>query len=314
MIYDYENGIYAFDAHYERDGLVSIYIILDGGRAAIVDTANNKALPYALDALKKLGVTHESIDYILLTHVHLDHAGGAGLFMQEFPNAKLVVHPRGARHMIDPAKLVAGVQKVYGAEETERMYGTLIPVPQPRIVTPEDGDEFRLGNRLIVCLDTPGHAKHHMAYFDKTANAVFAGDAFGITHKGLEVGERQSVIPTTSPVQFDPESMHRSIDRIVALNPSAVYPTHFGQMRDVKGIAADLHRLIDDHVKAVVDAEGDLKKTYDGLIELFEAEKTRQGWPIASEEWRVVFNVTIELNAQGLCVWYEENKGTKNSA
>lgn len=313
MIYDYKNGIYAFDARYERDGVVSLYVVLDGERAAIVDTANNRALPYAVDALNELGVPRENVDYILLTHVHLDHAGGAGLFMREFENAKLVVHPRGARHMIDPAKLFASVQEVYGAEEAARMYGELLPVPESRVLTPSDGEVIRLGGRTIVCLDTPGHAKHHIAYLDRAADAVFAGDAFGVTHAGLYVNEGQGIIPTTSPVQFDAEAMRRSIDRIVALAPAAVYLTHFGAIRDVARTAADLHRLIDDHERAVERAGGDYERTLAALRALFEQELDRQAWPISKEEMRDTFKTTIELNAQGLCVWHGNRRAKDGS-
>ena len=311
MIQNCTNGVYAFDAHFECDGLVALYIIADGGRAAIVDTANNRALPYALGALAELNIPREAVDYIFLTHVHLDHAGGAGLFTQELPNAKLVVHARGARHMTDPTKLLAGVREVYGAEATERMYGSLIPVPASRVLTPRDGEVITLGGRSIVCLDTPGHARHHMVYFDRTANAVFTGDAFGITYPGFDVGGRQSAFPTTSPVQFDPEAMHRSIDRIVSLSPAALYPTHFGEMRGAERIAADLHRLIDAHVKIVSDAKGDLGETLAGLERLFEEEGIRENRPSPSPERQLYFGVELALNAQGLCVWYASKSGAE---
>lgn len=310
MIQDYGNSIYAIDAHFERDGLVSIYLIRDSGRAAFVDTANSRALPYVLDAMKELDIPRENIDAVFLTHVHLDHAGGAGLFMREFPNAKLIVHPRGARHMIDPSKLLAGVREVYGAEEAERMYGGLIPVKGSRVLTPADGDEITIGGRTIVCLDTPGHARHHMVYFDKEANAVFTGDAFGVTHSEFYADGRRSLLPTTSPVQFDPEAMRRSIDRIAGLEPTAVYLTHFGELRDVRRLAAELHRLLDEYLKVVTDAKGDPEKTRAALGELFEAERVRKGWTISAAELREAFRIEIKLSSQGLCLWYA-NRETK---
>lgn len=303
MICDYKNGVYAFDAHYERKGLVSIYIVADCGRAAIVDTAHNRALPYALAALKELGIPRENVDYVLLSHVHLDHAGGAGLFMQRLPNAKLVVHPRGARHMIDPSRLLAGAGEVYGAAEIARMYGTVIPVPPSRVLTPQDGCELPLGGRVVACLETPGHARHHMAYFDRTANAVFTGDAFGTTRKRFDAGG-PCAFPMTTPTQFDPVAMHRSIDRIAALKPAAAYPTHFGRMSGTEQIAADLHRMIDGHVSAVTRAGGNFERTCEALGELFEEERIRQSWPIAPGELRSALEIEIRLNALGLCAWY----------
>lgn len=305
MICDYRDGVYAFDAHYEREGSVSVYVVTDGGRTAVVDPAHNGALPRTMDALKELGVPRENVDYILLTHVHLDHAGGAGLLMRELPNAKLVVHPRGARHMVNPSRLVAGTREIYGETETERMYGTVIPVPPSRILTPEDGQAFPLSGRVITCMETPGHARHHMAYFDRAANAIFTGDAFGMTHRQLDAAGIQSVLPMTSPVEFDPIAMHRTIDRIAGLEPSAAYPTHFGQLRGVERIAVDLHRRIDDHVGATVRTEGDFKKTREALAELFESEKNRLGWQFSPTEPGGTLDRLIELNAMGLCAWYK---------
>jgi glyoxylase-like metal-dependent hydrolase (beta-lactamase superfamily II) len=128
---DYHNGIYAFDAGYVRPLLAAIHLIESEGRAAFVDTANFEVMPQALAALEARGLGTESVDYVILTHIHLDHAGGAGAMMEAFPNAKLVVHPRGARHMIEPTKLMAGVEGVYGRERARRMYGSLIPTTTP---------------------------------------------------------------------------------------------------------------------------------------------------------------------------------------
>ena len=162
----YDHGIYAVDSGYIRPQLNAIHLIVEHGQVAVVDTANNAALPRVLAALQALELTPASVAYVVLTHVHLDHAGGAGAMMQAFPEARLVVHPRGASHMADPARLFAAVQAVYGAAKAERLYGTLLPVPADRILTAGDGYPFDLAGRTLTCLETPGHARHHLCLLD----------------------------------------------------------------------------------------------------------------------------------------------------
>ena len=314
-VYEYEAGIYGIDSHYEADGRAAVYLVVDSGRVAMIDTAHNGAVKPVLEAMKKLGLSPDLVDYICLTHVHLDHAGGAGTFMRTFENAKLVVHARGARHMAAPDQLMEGVRAVYGAEETQRLYGELVPVSAERIVTPEDGQCLKLGGRRIVCLDTPGHARHHLAYFDETAGAVFSGDIFGMSYPELDrldEGGRQGVIPTTSPVQFDPEGMIASMDRILALHPGRLFPTHFGEVRNPSQIAEDLKRQIGEYVRVAEESRGDIDRIRGGLTKVFEEEARAQSWPQPWHNVREFFAREIEMNAQGLKVWYV-NKSKKRS-
>ena len=136
---DYGNGIVAFDAGYVRPVLAAIHMVIENGRVAFIDTGSNDALPNALAALRKLGLDASAVDYVMLTHIHLDHAGGAGSMMRACPEARLVVHPRGARHMAEPSKLVAGVTAVYGADYVQRVYGEILPIPVERIIEAPDG-------------------------------------------------------------------------------------------------------------------------------------------------------------------------------
>jgi hydroxyacylglutathione hydrolase len=303
----YTHGIYAFDAGYIRPQLAAIHLIVENGRVAVVDTASNACLPRALEALQTLGLSPASVDYVFLTHVHLDHAGGAGAMMQAFPDARLVVHPRGARHMADPTKLFAAVQDVYGAAEAHRLYGDLLPVAVNRILEAGDCFSFNLASRTLVCLDTPGHARHHLCLLDTHSGCLFTGDIFGLSFRELDVDGRPSVIPTTTPTQFEPEVMHQSVDRILAYRPEALYLTHFAQVRDVARLGDDLHRLIDAHL-AVAERERDSgpergARILNGLWALMDAEAARQGWRLPPEQWRAVLEPDIELSAQGLDYW-----------
>ena len=198
-VYNYGNGIFAIDAQYERPLRSAIHFVVDNGHAAIIDTAHNASVERTVQAAAQLGLKREDVDYICLTHIHLDHAGGAGALMRKFGNARLVVHPRGARHMVNPTQLMAGVKAVYGEAAAERLYGELVPVPEERIIAATDEMPLKLGNRELCCLDTPGHARHHLSFYDTAVNTVFTGDAFGVSCPELDVNGRQSVVVSSSP-------------------------------------------------------------------------------------------------------------------
>ena len=306
----YDHGIYAFDSGYIRPQLAAIHLIVEHGRVAVVDTASNACLPRALEALQSLGLSPASVDYVFLTHVHLDHAGGAGAMMQAFPEARLIVHPRGAPHMADPTKLFAAVQAVYGDDEAHRLYGELLPVPADRILAAGDGFSFDLAGRTLTCLETPGHARHHLCLLDPRSDCLFTGDIFGLSFRELDVAGRPSVIPTTSPTQFDPAVMHASVDRILACQPPALYLTHFSRVTDIPRLGDDLHRLIDAHL-AVAERERATgpergARILAGLWALMDAEAERQGWPLNAAQRREVLGMDIELNAQGLDYWLDQ--------
>jgi glyoxylase-like metal-dependent hydrolase (beta-lactamase superfamily II) len=305
----HKNGIYCVDSGYEGEGVAAIYVIASGGRAAIVDTANNASLARSLDALGELGISRDDVDYILLTHIHLDHAGGAGLYMREMPSARLVVHGRGARHMINPEKLAKGTAEVYGEAEAKRLYGEILPVCPDRVFVPSDGEEIRFGDTAVVCMDTPGHAYHHMAFRDRASNAVFTGDAFGLSCFDAPGGDTEIVMPTTSPVQFDPEAMHKSIDRIAEAGADHLYLAHFGEVRDQRGAAANLHRLIDEHVRIAVESAGGAEAIKTELTALFRDEMASRGCGDGGGSRRKAAEISVEINALGLAAWYAKTQG-----
>lgn len=304
----YHDGIHTIDALYTRPRLAAIHLIIESGRAAIFDTGTNASLPQVLDALKQLGVTHDAVEYVIPSHVHLDHAGGSGAMMQAFPRARLVVHPRGARHLADPAKLIAGTVAVYGAKATRALYGDIVPVPGERIVEASDGMTLDLAGRRLTLIDTPGHARHHVCLIDGRTGSIFAGDMFGLSYRELDVGDRQAIFPTTTPVQFDPAAMHASIDRLLELSPPAIYLTHYSQVRDVYRLGADLHRLIDAHCDAARGVAGSADRhrdLVDALTTLLREESIRQQWRLGDAELLDLFANDLDLNAQGLEVWLD---------
>lgn len=309
QVIDYEYGISAIDSGYHRPMLDAIHLLVEGGRAAIVDTGTNHSVPLVLAALRAKGLRPEQVDYVILTHIHLDHAGGAGLFMREFPNATLTVHPRGARHMADPGKLVAGTVAVYGAEATRRMYGEILPVPVERMLQTPHGASIRLNGRELQFLDTPGHARHHVAIRDTLSGHVFAGDVFGLSYREMDQDGRQFIIPTSSPVQFDPEPYHRSIDLILGLKPAAVYVTHYSQIRDIAAKGAVLHRLVDAHAELGLREKGAgaarPERLREGVKQIVLDEARRWGSRLPDARILDVYSNDIELNAQGLGFWLD---------
>ena len=312
-IFDYGHGISAVDVLYERERLNAAHIVVEQGRAAIIDTGTAHGVPRVLAALAAKGVTPRQVDYVVLTHVHLDHAGGAGQLMARCPEATLTVHPRGARHMIDPGRLLAATVQIYGEQATRRVYGEVVPVPADRVLQTPEGAHVSLAGRELAFLDAPGHARHHVVVRDGRTGHVFSGDTFGLSYRELDRDGRQFAFPTTSPSQFDPPALHRSIERLLSLEPEAIYVTHFGQVRDPVRLAADLHRLIDAHVElaerfrdAGAQRNALLRK---GIAEIVRAESRRQEWTLSDEALLRVFAIDVDLNAQGLEAWLDAAAG-----
>lgn len=306
---DYGNGIVAFDAGYVRPILASIHLIVEAGRVAVIDTGSNDSLPNLQAALDRLGLGPEAVDYILLTHIHLDHAGGAGTFMQACPNARLVVHPRGARHMAEPAKLVAGVTAVYGAEYVKRVYGEIKAIPAERIIEAPEGTVIDLAGRALLCLDTPGHARHHICIVDQKAGAVFTGDMFGLSYRELDVDGRQFIFPTTTPTQFEPAEMRHSIQRLMALQPQAMYLTHYSQLPDVQVQGEQLLRRLAVLV-SLAEAEteqGEARHAHlkSAMTRYLLDEVRAHGCSLPDSELLEIWATDLELNTQGLCVWLD---------
>jgi glyoxylase-like metal-dependent hydrolase (beta-lactamase superfamily II) len=311
-ITDYEHGISAIDAEFIRPHATSVHLIIERGRAAIVDTGSNHAVPVVLEALAGKGIAPEDVDYVVLTHIHLDHAGGAGLLMSKLPNARLTVHPRGARHISDPRRLIEGTIAVYGEAAARRLYGDIVPVPAARIIETPHEARVSLNGRELAFIDTPGHARHCVCIVDGGTGHIFAGDTFGLSYRELDVDGKCFIFPTTSPVQFDPPTLHRSIDMLTSYRPKAVYVTHYSQVHDIPRLAADLHRLLDAHERLALEAKSlDLRGTArherlkDGITRLAIEESRRQGWMLAEDRLLELLAIDIGLNAQGLGDWLD---------
>jgi glyoxylase-like metal-dependent hydrolase (beta-lactamase superfamily II) len=305
------DGIVAIDTEYTRSLHDASHLIVEKGRAAYVDTGVNSSAPLLLDALVQQDLDVADVDYVVLTHVHLDHAGGAGRLMQQLPNAKCVVHRYGARHMVDPTKLMAGTEAVYGKAETERLYGRIEPIDEKRIVIPEDEQWFALNGRPLQTINTEGHARHHHILNDPQSKGVFSGDSFGVSYREHDTDKGEIVFPTTTPVQFDPLEAHKAVDRIMACDPEQVYLTHYSRVRNLDRLAEQMHEGIDAYVAMAREHEHDDNRSAalrESLFDYYEQRLSEHGYSGDRDSIQSVLGVDVDLNAQGLEVWLHREK------
>ena len=228
------DGISVIDSEYYSKDFAAIYLLKQKNKVIIIETGTNYSVPYVKEALSQIGLSFSDVSYVIPTHVHLDHAGGAGLLMMQCQNAALVVHPRGARHLIDPSKLVAGAKAVYGENKFKEYYGEIFPIDANRVIQADDNFILDFDGRELRFIDTPGHARHHFCIWDKATKSMFTGDTFGISYRDLDHQDELYILPSTSPVQFDPEALIQSINRIMEFKPERVCLTHFSAIKPTK--------------------------------------------------------------------------------
>jgi glyoxylase-like metal-dependent hydrolase (beta-lactamase superfamily II) len=308
---DYGNGISAIDTGFFRPDFDASYLIVEEGRAAFIDVGTNHSIPRLLNALAQKNISVDAVDYVILTHVHLDHAGGTGLLMQKLPHARAIVHPRGARHVIDPSQLVAGATAVYGEAEIQRSYGTLVPIDPARVDMADDHHVIDLAGRKLLCIDSPGHARHHMAVYDEKSRAFFTGDTFGLSYREFDTDQGAFILPTSSPVQFEPDALHASIDHMLRFQPQHMFLTHFGRVGNVAKLAADLHTQIDAMVEIARAHAADTDRhtaIMRDLAELYRSRAKAHGCQFDDATMHDLLAMDIELNAQGLEVWLDKQK------
>jgi glyoxylase-like metal-dependent hydrolase (beta-lactamase superfamily II) len=300
------NGVYLIDTLYLRPGLAASHLVVDDGRAAFVDTGAGPAAPLLLAALDELGIPRENVDYLFLTHVHLDHAGGAGQLMQALPNARAVLHPRGAPHLIDPTKLIAGSIQVYGEALYRQLYGELIPIAAERVLVVEDQQRLKLGRRTFEFIDAPGHARHHHCPIDLDHREVYSGDNFGICYHEFDTARGPLMLPTTTPVQFEPDALHATIDRLMSYRPQRIFQTHFGPVADLERLARDLHAAIVELVRIArlhANAPDRTERICGDMFRYFSARLDEHGYPGDLARRHELLDADMRLNTDGLEVW-----------
>ena len=296
------HGVYCIDALYVKPQVAAIYLLQQADEVAIIETGTYYSVANVLATLAELGIAKSQVKYVIPTHVHLDHAGGAGEMMRQFEQASLIIHPRGARHMIDPQKLIAGTIDVYGEAAFNQLYGSIEPIAEARVELAPDLACFDVGGRELIFIDTPGHARHHFCIYDQVSDGVFTGDTFGISYAPMKQLAR-GLIPTTPPVQFDPPALQQSISRIMSFNPSRLYLTHYGEFVDPAAQVSSFNQWIDEYV--------DLCRQMDSSAAGYarSLEQALQGLilkGLAGDDNAMlgrILQTDIRLNAQGLAHW-----------
>lgn len=300
MIYEESHGVHRVDLNWcGLPGQIAAYLVADGDALAMMESGPGSTLGAVLDAIRALGRTPEEVTHVLVTHVHLDHSGGAGELLSHAPRAKVYAHPLAAPHLRDPARLLASAGMIYG-ELMDQLWGKVLPVPDERLVVLQDGDEVRIGRRVVRAVDTPGHARHHHAFHEPETGLVFTGDVGGIRLRG-----EPYVCAPTPPPDVDLAAWRESLRRLRALRPTRLLPTHFGGIDDVEWHLDDLDaRLaaLGPWVRGQVGADAD-------LASLTEALRQRDGGAILaatrSEEAVRAYELAVpyEMMAAGLLRW-----------
>jgi glyoxylase-like metal-dependent hydrolase (beta-lactamase superfamily II) len=292
------------------------YLRIAGDECAFIEAHTSHALPRLLAALAERGKKPEQVRYVVVTHAHLDHAAGASALLAACPNATLLAHPRAAKNLVDPARLIAGATHVYGEERFAKLYGTIAPIPQQRVKTLADNETFELGGATLRALHTAGHAWHHFAVDDPTLSTVYTGDTFGLVYPALQRGLRFA-LATTSPTGFHAAEARRSVDRILALGREAACLTHFGEVRDQGECARQLHRWIDLSDQWVTEGAASALPTKEletsisaKLREAIAQDTSSRGLTLTPADWDLL-SLDIELNGQGLAYAAEEKRRGK---
>lgn len=306
------HGIHCIDTLQERAGMACCYLLHRDGEAAFIEAGTAPGVPRLLAWLDAQHIARDAVRYVIVTHVHLDHAGGSGALLRQLPNAKLVVHPRGARHLIDPSKLVAGATAVYGTAAVQRMYGQIPPIAETRVLAPGDGEFLPFGNGRLQFIDSPGHARHHFCIWDETSRGFFTGDTFGLSYREFDTARGAWLIPTTTPVQFEPEAWEQTLQRLLSFSPQRMYLTHYGCVEDVPRLADELRRGLARYgniARSLATAADRHARLKEALMADALADLRADGSTLPEPTARALLDMDIELNAQGLEVWLDRPGG-----
>lgn len=285
--------------------------VINEPELTLVEIGPSPSVKYIKKGLEELGHTLLDVKYIIVTHVHLDHAGGAGLMLTSCPNAKLIVHPRGARHLVDPRKLAAGARAIYGDSFSE-IYDPIIPVPEDRVIIKTEGDTLEIGpNCTLEFWDTPGHAKHHIGIYDPVSNGIFTGDTVGILYERLLKDGVEFYLPSTTPNHFNPSDMHAAIRRVFEKGVDRIYFGHFGMTENpkeaLKQTAEWLDVFIDIAEDVIVVEGGDYNEIARRIMKRVKAYLKEQGIP-EDHEIYIIINLDLQISALGIMDYYQKMK------
>jgi len=300
------DSIVTIDCNYLAPQYAAAYLIIEDDRAAFVDNNTVLAMPLLMDALDINGLRPEQVDYAMVSHIHLDHAGGTSALLERCPNATAIVHPRAARHLVNPSRLVASAKAFYGEETFRERYRTIEPVEADRVRAVEDGETLDFGERTFTFLHTLGHARHHMCIHDSGANAVFTGDSFGLAFPIMQGGTKPFLVGSSAPTDFDPVEARKSIRRIVNTGAERAYLTHFGEVEPVGDAAEQVLRSIDS-MERIMNEAAAANLTGDEFIAFCEQAVRKAfadhaadcGVQLTDAGWRILDH-EVFLNSRGI--------------
>ena len=276
-IFDLDEATFCVDGHdlgmTERTGS---YILVDRPNGvSIIETGPSLSVPYIKSALSKKKIALDEVKYIIVTHIHLDHAGGAGLLLKDCPNAKVVVHPKGSRHLQNPARLIQGARAVYG-DAFDSLFEPVLPIPQDRLIEMDNETVLQLSaERTLTFYHTPGHANHHFSIFDSRTDTLFAGDTLGVRYPQLERRGIYFYLPSTSPNQFNPSLMLESAVIAELLNPSRIAFGHFNVSNKTEEVYKQLRKWLPFFIKTGKSVLN-MKEDWQLLKELLLAEVQKE--------------------------------------
>lgn len=294
-------GITCFDADYVEHGVGCFYLVEQSGQYAVLDTGTSHSVTALQNYLSLRHIRAEQVRYVVPTHVHLDHAGGAGAMMAAFPEAQLLVHPRGARHMADPARLVGAAREIYGDDAFRALYGDVIPVAQERIRSVQDGETVSLAGRTLEFRHTRGHAEHHFCVWDEASQGWFSGDMFGVSYPWCRFPVGDFVLPSTTPSQFDPEAYLDSLALLGSYRPQRLYLTHWGELSYSPAAADLLARQIEAYCDFATRIDADALQS---CLTEYTLDLLRQFGGSGDEMFlRSKLTFDMQLNALGLRLW-----------
>lgn len=298
--------IVTIDCNYIMPRVAAAYLLRAAENACFIDNNTNHSVPLMLAALKDAGYSPADVSHIIITHVHLDHAGGTGLLLTHCPNAVVVAHPRAAPHVIDPSRLVQSAKTVYGEENFLKLYGEIMPVPKERVYIPADGETIRAGDRDLEFIYTRGHANHHFVILDKKSRSIFTGDSFGLAYPMLQRGTKPFLFPSTSPTDFDAAEARISYEKILHSGAVRAYPTHFGAWTDMQAgydmltsYINDVEAIFNELKKSTLSAKEAGEFAFVNFKKFFERELAARGIRLSQAESDVL-GLDIDLNAQGI--------------
>ena len=305
--YPLAKGITCIDAVYMRPQMACLYLLEHQGECAIIETGTSHSVAALERVLASRGLRPEQVRYVIPTHVHLDHAGGAGLMMSLFGEAQLLVHPRGARHLVDPSRLIASSMAVYGEEKFRALYGEIVPIAADRVREMDDGEVVLLADRPLQFRHTRGHADHHFCIWDEASRGWFGGDMFGLCYPWFRLPGGDFVLPSSTPTQFRPQDFLDSLALLDSYQPQRIYLTHFGELPYSPAVYQLLAGQVADYPGLAREHGTSLEAMEQAIMELALTHMNALDTKLDRAAMAESLRFDAHLNAQGLAVWLQQH-------